>query len=381
MKLNILYAGSALLALGITATGCNKDAQQQQQAAPELAVMTVDTEDATLTTGYPTTLQGENDVEIRPQATGFLTRVCVREGQKVSKGQVLFEIDKVSLQAAVDQAQAAVAVAQANVNTAQTNANNNKMLLDKNIIGAPAYQTSVDALNAAKASLRQTQANLVAAQKNLSYSVVKSPISGMVGKIDFKEGTLVSPSTLLTIVSDNSVMEAYFSMTEKEILELTDGGKRSVEDARNKMPEVELRLADGSVYPQKGHIVSISGVLDSSTGSAQIKAAFPNPDGMLRSGNTGEVLFPSIHNNTIKIPQSATFEIQDMKFCYVVGDSAKLHSTPITVAPESDGQTYIVTSGLSQGQTIVIEGVGVTAQDGMIITPKAAAAQTAPTAK
>ena len=376
MKCNILYAGSALLALGMISTGCKKEAQATQQV-PELAVMTVATDDATLMTAYPTTLQGVNDVEIRPQATGFLTKVCVSAGQHVSKGQVLFEIDKVSLQAAVDQAKAAVQVAQANVNTATTNANNNKMLLDKNIIGAPAYQTSVDALNAAKAQLNQAQANLVAAQKSLSYSVVTSPTSGMVGTIDFKEGTLVSPSTLLTVVSNNGEMEAQFSMTEKEILALTDNGSRTVEAAKNQMPPVQLQLANGEIYARPGKITSISGVLDSNTGSAQVKATFPNPDGMLRSGNTGNVLIPTTSNAAIQIPQSATFEIQDMKFCYVLGDSAKVHSTPIQVSELNDGKNYIVTSGLKAGDQIVVEGVGISVQDGMVIKPKSPAAAAA----
>lgn len=369
MKSNLLFTGSALVAIALTITGCKKE-QQQAQQVPELAVMTVATSDATLNTGYPCTLQGENDVEIRPQATGFLTKVYVKEGQHVSAGQVLFEIDKVQLQAAVDQARAAVAVAQANVNTAQTNANNNKLLLDKGIIGAPAYQTSVDALNAAKAQLNQTNANLISAQKALSYSVVKAPVSGMVGTIDNKEGTLVSPSTLLTVISNNTKMEALFSITEKELLALTDGGKRSVESAKDAMPQVQLQLADGSIYQYPGTIISISGVLDRTTGSASVRASFPNPDGMLRSGNTGIILIPSTSNGAIQIPQSATFEIQDMKFCYVVGDSAKVHSTPITVSELNDGKNYIVTSGLNEGDQIVVEGVGISVQDGMTIKPK-----------
>ncbi|MDE5846879.1 MAG: efflux RND transporter periplasmic adaptor subunit, partial [Muribaculaceae bacterium] len=164
--------------------------------------------------------------------------------------------------------------------------------------------------------------------------------------------------------------EAYFSMTEKEILTLTDQGRRSIKQAIDSMPAVELKLANGEVYSQPGRIISISGVLDPTTGSATVKAAFPNPDGMLRSGNTGQVMIPNVHNNTIQIPQSATFEIQDMKFCYVVGDSSKLHTTPITVSEQNDGKMYIVTSGLKPGDVIVTEGVGITAKDGMIITPK-----------
>ncbi len=375
-----------LLATGsIVLPSCKgKSDQQQGMQAPELAVLTMATTDATLETAYPTTLEGENDVEIRPQVTGFITKVNVEEGDRVSKGQVLFSIDQVQLQAAVEQAQAAVAVAQANVNTATTNATNNKILLDKNIISQSAYQTSVDALNSAKAQLQQAQAGLTSARKNLSYSSVTAPVAGVVGTIDFKEGTLVSPSTLLTVLSNNSDMQANFSLTEKDVLNYTDGGKRALKDVIGELPEVSLQLATGEIYPYKGKIISVSGVLNQATGSANAKAVFPNPDGMLRSGNTGKVLLPSIHQDVMLVPQKATFEVQDMKFVFVVGDSAKLKSRNITIAPENDGKNYIVTSGLNPGETIVTEGVGITTREGMIITPKATAAapvQAAPQAE
>lgn len=344
--------------------------QSQAQQAPEFTVMTVSESDATLQRGIPTTLEGENDVEIRPQISGFLTKVCVEEGQRVNKGQTLFIIDQVSLQAQVDAAQAAVAVAQANVNTAQTNMNNNKILFDKNIISQPAYQTSVDAFNAAKAQLSQTQANLTSAKKTLSYSTVTAPAAGVVGRIDFREGSLVSPSSLLTVLSDNAEMRATFSLNEKELLALTDGGKRSIDEAIKQMPEVTLILADGSTYEYPGKIISISGVIDQATGSVSAKALFPNPKGMLHSGNTGQILLPQVHREIITVPQAATYEIQDMKFVYVVNDSNKVKSRAIQIAPENDGQNYIVIGGLQPGETIVTEGVGISVKDDMQITPK-----------
>lgn len=361
----------SFLGIASALTSCGDKSQSQQgMQAPLLSVMTVAESNSILNTSIPATLEGENDVEIRPQVSGFLTKVHVDDGQRVQKGQVLFTIDQVQLQAAVDQAQAAVAVAQANVNTAQTNADNNKILLDKNIISASAYQTSIDALNAAKAQLNQAKAALISAQKNLSYTTVTAPVSGIVGTIPYKEGTLVSPSTLLTILSNNSDMLAYFSLNEKELLDLTDGGKRTIKQAIDSLPEVTLQLASGNIYPYKGKITAISGVIDPTTGSAQAKALFPNPDGMLHSGNTGNILMPVQHNGIIQIPQNATFEVQDMKFVYVVGDSAKLHSRPITVAPLDDGKKYIVTSGLKPGDIIVTEGIGISVADGMTITPK-----------
>lgn len=364
-----LSASSAAVMLLFSACKGN-DQQQGQSAPPELAVLTLAETDATLESSFPTTLKGENDVEIRPQIQGILTKVCVSEGQHVSKGQVLFEIDQVTLKAAVDAAAAAVQVAQAQVNTATTNANNNKILLDKNIIGAPAYQTSVDQLNQAKAQLNQAQAQLTSAKKNLSYSRITSPSAGVVGTIDNKAGSYVTPQTLLTIVSNNSDMEASFSFTEKEVLDLTDGGRQPLQLALKQMPEVSLKLANGSVYPYKGKIVSVSGVINPSTGAATVKAIFPNKNEMLHSGNTGEIMIPHLNANSIQIPQKATFEVQDMKFVYVVDKENKIHSTPIQISDLNDGQNYIVTGGLEPGQTIVVEGIGVSAKDGIEIKPK-----------
>lgn len=371
MKTKLINASlPAMIVLAMVSTGCKKEAQQQEQQAPELAVMTVQNTNENLDTYYPTTLEGENDVQIRPQATGFLTKVCVQEGQRVSKGQVLFEIDRVQLQAAVDQAQAAVAVAQANVNTASTNANNNKMLYDKQIIGAPAYQTSVDALNAAKAQLNQAQANLTAARKNLSYAVVTAPQSGVIGSIDIKEGSLVSPSTLLTVLSNNSDMQASFSFTQEELYKLTENGARSIQQTIAALPPVRLQLSNGEIYGQQGKIVSLSGVIDPSTRSVTAKAIFPNPDGLLHSGNTGKILIPNTFNNVISVPQNATYTMQDMRFVFVVNDSNIVKSVPITVSNLDDGKSFIVTDGLKPGERIVIEGVGISVKDGMTIKPK-----------
>lgn len=371
MKINRYCMHYGLIGLCIIGLASCKGKQQQQGAeAPELAVMTVGEQDTKMETGIPCSLEGANDVQIRPQIQGFLTKVCVEEGQKVSKGQTLFMIDQVTLQAAVDASQAAVAVAKANVNTAQTNANNNKILFDKNIISAPAYQTSVDALNAAKAQYNQAMANLTSARKNLSYSNVTAPISGVVGTIPFKEGSLVSPSNELTVISNNSDIAAYFSLNEKDILALTDNGTRTVNEAIAKMPDVTLLLANGERYATPGKIVAISGVIDPSTGSATAKAIFPNPTGMLHSGNTGQILIPQFRSNVMLIPQKATYEMQDMKFVYVVNDSNIVHSKNITIADENDGKNYIVTSGLEPGETIVIEGVGISVKDDMTIKPK-----------
>lgn len=389
MEYKKLIRPTAMLALCVlTFASCKKTddaaAAMQQGQVPELAVLTVGSENATIDRSYPATLVGENDVEIRPQITGQITQVLVEDGQHVSKGQVLFIIDAVTLQAAVDaaqsqvlQAQAGVVSAQAAVNTAQTNVNNNKLLLEKNIISASAYQITVDQLNMSKAQLNQAQASVRAAQaqlasanKNLSYSKVTAPASGVVGTIDFKVGAYVTPQSMLTVLSTTADMEAYFSLTEKELLTMTNSS--SIQQAISAMPPVQLQLADGSIYPLAGKITSVSGVTDTRTGSARVKALFPNPNGVLRSGSTAKVLIPNIMNDVIAIPQKATFEIQDMKYVFVVsGDSSKLVSTNIKVSPMSDGKNYLVTEGLKPGDKVLVEGVGVSAKEGMSIKPKA----------
>lgn len=377
---------AAMLALcALTFAGCKKsdDSAAQQGQIPELAVMTVGSTDATIDRAYPATLIGENDVEIRPQITGQITQVLVEDGQHVSKGQVLFIIDAVTLQAAVDaaqsqvlQAQAGVVSAQAAVNTAQTNVNNNKLLLDKNIISPSAYQITVDQLNMAKAQLNQAQAAVRAAQaqlasanKNLSYSKVTAPASGVVGTIDFKAGAYVTPQSMLTVLSTTADMEARFSLTEKELLTMTNS--RTIEQAIKSIPAVQLQLADGSIYPLEGKVVSVSGVTDTRTGSARMTALFPNPNGVLRTGSTAKVLIPNMMKDVIAIPQKATFEIQDMKYVFVVtGDSSKLVSTNIKVSPMSDGKNFLVTEGLKPGDKVLMEGVGVSAKEGMAIKPR-----------
>ena len=370
MKYRTIWYPAAMALCVLSLSSCKGKQQENVQQIPELAVMTIGEENAQLETGFPATLKGTNDVQIHPQIQGFLTKVYVEEGQQVRAGQVLFTIDQVTLKAAVDAAQAAVQVAQANVNTATTNANNNKILLDKNIISAPAYQTSVDALNAAKAQYNQAAANLASARKNLSYSTVTAPISGLVGTIPYREGSLVSPQSELTVISNNSSIDAYFSLNEKDILALTDNGKRTLQQAIAAMPPVTLMLANGERYGRPGRVESISGVIDPATGAATAKAVFPNPNGMLHSGITGRVMIPQAHNNAILVPQSATYEMQDMKFVYVLGDSNKVHSAPITIAEENDGKNYIVIGGLKPGQQIVTEGVGISVKDDMVIKPK-----------
>ncbi|MBR1963352.1 MAG: efflux RND transporter periplasmic adaptor subunit [Muribaculaceae bacterium] len=368
----LFLASATMLAI----TSCGGQQQQQQAAAPQIATMKVAYGSSNLDRSYPATIKGRTDIAIRPQVTGFITKVHVDEGQKVSKGQVLFTLDQVQYNAAVESAAAAVKVAEAAVSTAQLTADNKKMLYGKNIISEYEWQMAENALAQAKAQLAQAQAGLTNAKKNFAYTVVTSPSNGVVGSIPNREGSLASPSAAaLTTVSDNAEVYAYFSLNEKDILALTDNGAVSLEKRIKEMPQVRLQLADGTIYPEAGKVTTISGVIDNATGAANVRALFPNVNGMLRSGSTGKVLIPNVADSVIIIPQKATFEIQDRRYVYVVNDSNKTVSTHVKVMEVNDGKNFVVQSGLNDGDRIVIEGVGTSVKNGMVITPKETTAQ------
>lgn len=373
-----LLLGTALL--GSLASCGKKESAAPVQGPLPIAVQTVTPAPSELSNDYPATIKGKTDIAIRPQVTGFITKVHVDEGQRVHKGQVLFTLDQVQFQAAVDQAQAAVNSARTAVSTAQITEQNKKTLLDKNIISEYEWQLAANTLAQAKAQLAQAQAALVTAQKNLAYTVVTAPSDGVVGTIPNREGSLASPSSTqpLTTVSDNSEVYAYFSLTEKDLLALSKNG--SLEESVRAMPEVNLILADGSRYPLKGKVATVSGVIDSNTGAASVRALFKNPNGTLRSGNTGTVAIPVTQEDAIIIPQKATFEIQDLRYVYTLNDSNVTVTTPITVQAANDGKTFVVTSGLKAGDRVVVEGVGTKVRDGLPVTPIDPAAQQTPAA-
>lgn len=382
MNATMLQCATAF-AVGVTllgATSCGGDQQQMQMPAPQIATMTVEYSNAENQSTFPASIKGKTDIDIRPQVTGFITNVCVDEGQRVRKGQTLFILDQVQYQAAVDNAQAAVNSAATRVKTAQMTVDTKRQLLDKNIISAYEFQLADNDLQTARAALAQAQSQLVNARKNLAYTVVTAPSDGMVGTIPNREGSLASPSSAqpLTTISDNSKVYAYFSLTEKDLLDLTDGGRRSVNAAIDSLPPVQLKLANGSIYPFEGKVATVSGVIDQATGSASVRALFNNDNGMLRSGSTGTIIIPVTQAQAIQIPQKATFELQDRRFVYVVNDSNKVAAAPITVQAVNDGKNFVVTSGLTPGQRIAIEGVGTKLRDGMEIMPVDPAKQTQP---
>lgn len=322
----------------------------------EYPVTTVGTSSAAMQSSYPAVINGIQDVEIRPKVSGFLTKINVVEGQTVNAGQVMFVVDNETYQATVRQAQAAVNTAQSQVNTAKLTFENTKQLHANRVVGDYELQTAENSYSSAQAQLAQAQANLANAREQLSFCYVKSPAKGVVGTLPFKKGALVNNSNVLTHVADISQMEVYFSMTEKDMLTLSkaEGGLRGAVDA---LPAVKLVLADGTEYGYEGKVVTASGVIDQATGSVQLKARFPNPDHLLKSGGSGSIIIPRTASEAIVIPQSVVMEVQNKKFVYLLGDSNRVVYTEIKVDPQNDGNNFIVTEGLKPGDKYVTNGI------------------------
>ena len=335
----------------------------------EYAVRTISAQNADLQTTYPATIKGVQDVEIRPKISGFITKLCVHEGQTVKKGQLLFVIDNVTYEAAARQAKAAVNSAKAQLNTAKLTYTNNEKLFKNNVIGTYELQSSKNSLEAAHAALAQAEANYISAKQNLDFCYVSSPTDGVVGSLPYRVGALVSASSAqaLTTVSNISTMQVYFSMTEKDLLYFSRG-EGGVHAAIKDYPVVKLKLADGTIYGEDGHVATVSGVIDATTGSVSVRADFPNPQHLLKSGGSGSIVVPSNNASAIIIPQDAVSQVQDKYFVYVVGGDNKVKYTAVGVNPDNDGKNYIITSGLKFGDKIVVSGIS-SLTDGTEIKP------------
>ena len=329
---------------------------------PEYAVQELQKTTANLTTAYPATIKGKQDVEIRPQVSGFITKLCVDEGATVRKGQVLFIVDPT-------QYEAADATAEAAVRTQQITVDNKRELNKKQIISDYDLSMAENTLAQSQAQLAQAKAQLTTARQNLSFTQVKSPSDGVINDIPYRLGALVSPSiaTPMTTVSEIEEVYVYFSMTEKELLAMTKTGG-TIKEEIEKIPSIRLQLIDGTEYSIEGKVDAITGVIDQSTGSVSMRALFPNKEHILRSGGTANVLIPYTMENVITIPQSATVEIQDKKFVYVLQPDNTVKYTEITIFNLDNGKEYLVTSGLNSGDKIVIEGVQ-NLKDGETIQP------------
>ena len=363
--LNVITIG---LCLFMGMTSCKQQTAQQPMAST-YPLMTLAPEDRTLTVSYTAVIEGKQDVEIRPQVSGFVTDVLVKEGAKVRKGETLFIIDTIPYAATYQQAKAAVATAEAQMATARLTLEGDEELYREKVISDFQLQTTRNTYNTAVAALAQARAQEASAANNLSFAKVTSPVDGVAGMTSVRVGALVSASMTepLINVTDNSQMYVYFSLPEKEVLGLTRQ-YGSIDKTLAAYPAVSLTLNDGSLYENEGKIDVISRMVDKATGTVSLRAVFSNPDGRLMSGGSANINIPYTRTGVIVIPQEATFEIQDKIFTYKVVDG-KAASTQIKVFKINNGREYIVEEGLNEGDVIVAKGAGLLREG----TPVAAA--------
>lgn len=355
-----------LLLFIVTSCGNDKDAQNPaaaQSRAMALPVVEVPVKTVTVYTDYPTSIEGIINSEVRAKISGYITDVLVDEGQKVRKGQTLFKLETQSMNQDA-------AAAKANVNAAQVEVDKLKPLVDKNIISSVQLET-------AKAKLQQAKSGYNSIVSSIGYGTIKSPVDGYVGEIRLRKGSLVSPTDQnpLTTVSNISEVYAYFSMNEKEYLDFIQNAEgTSKQEKINNLPEVTLILANGSEYGSKGKIETINSQVNKQTGTVSFRAQFDNSNSILNNGNSGVIKVPTVYENVLVVPQSATFENQNSRFVYtLIKDSSNTmiaSSKSIKIKGQSNN-LYIIESGLGEGETIIVKGVG-KLRDGTPIQPKKA---------
>ena len=359
MKKYFVCCLCVVMACGLTACG---DKKKGVRDAAEYQTMVVSKKDMMLTQPYSARLTGRQIVEIRPQVTGNVTRILTAEGKTVRKGQTLFIIDQTPFQAALEVAIANRQSAEAKLSTAKMNYDSQLKLKEGSVVSDFSVETT-------RHELLEAQAQEKNARWQLSCTEVKSPVDGVASMIPWHVGALVSSniSEPLVTVADDSQMYAYFSVTERAVINLIDR-YGSTADFINKAPSIKLRLASGTEYPIEGRIDAVSGTVDAQTGAVTLRATFANPQHLLRDGGSATVLVPSDHKDCIVIPQEATYELQNRTFVYRVVDG-KTKATAVTLFPQNNGKEYIVEEGLNVGDTIIAEGAGLL-KDGIEIGGK-----------
>lgn len=355
-------------------SGCAASSAKQPEGGMPMTVLpTLKVKAAPATTyrEYNASLEGKINVEIRPQVDGYLDKIFVDEGAYVKEGQPLFRINERTYQEQLSNASAALQAAQANLDKATVEVTRLTPLVQNNVVSDVQLKTAQAAEAAAKANVAQAQATVSNARINLGYTLITAPVSGYIGRIPFKIGSLVGRGETqpLTMLSDVNQVYAYFSMSEIDYLAFKNKISGSTIDEKLKqLPAVELVLPDNSVYTEKGKIETMEGQFDKTMGAVSFRAVFPNPQGLLRSGNTGKVKIPEQFASAVLVPEEATFELQDKVFVFSVGDSNKVASKPIHVSGKNGGY-YFVEKGVEPGEQIVYTGLD-RLHDGTIITPQ-----------
>ncbi|WP_228438967.1 efflux RND transporter periplasmic adaptor subunit [Chryseobacterium pennae] len=360
--MNIVKKWLALSSLIFLAACQKKEPEAVKEAIAFYPTLSIAEEEAVVYNDYPVVLQGKKDVELRPKIDGFIEAILVDEGQKVKKGQVLFRIYAPQFKEENVAAIAGLSRAEAELKDAGMKVKKVKPLVEESIISNYELESAQYNLKSKEALFKVAKSNLSNTEANVRYTQIVAPFDGVIGLIPFKEGALVSSSSIkpLTVISDISSIHTYLSMNEKQFFDFTQQTFHgSLQERIDQLPQVSLILANETEYSQKGKITSVSGQFDPLTGSINFRAVFNNKEGLLRSGNSARVRVFEKINNAVLVPQKATFDLQGKRFVYVVGSNAVVKSREVRIMEkEPSGQQYIVTSGLNTGDRIVSADIG-----------------------
>lgn len=355
MKLRYFILGAFSCSIFLS---CGKKQEQQEVVIPAYPIMSIAKQNTELLSTFSANIKGEEDIQIKPRIEGAVKAVLVEEGQAVKKGQALFVIDSPQSEQGYRTAEAAVTSAKAQVQTALINVNRLKPLAEEGIISEVQYKTAINSYDVAVAALEQAKATLANATEVKSWTTVTSPVDGAVNNIPFRTGSLVVTTSVLTTIANTKDVYVYFSIDESYLMSFLNElpGDTQAEKINNIAPAT-LILKDGAVYAERGKVKTIDGIVNSSTGSVMLRADFPNPNKLLKSGFSGNINIPRHLEDVVVIPQKATYSLQNKIFAYkFVGDSVAI-STIINVIPTPDGQYYVVTEGLQPGDKIVSDGL------------------------
>lgn len=357
--------------LVLTLMGCSDKSQAPMAAvAPQLPVYSIEASSATTDSEYPAAIQGTVDVEIRPQVSGNLEKVFVDEGAYVSKGQALFKINEQPYREQLNNALASLHSAEAALINAQLEIDKLTPLVQNKVVSDYQLKTAKASHRIATANLDQAKAMVGSARINLGYTTITAPVSGYIGRLPKKQGSLVSSSDIepLTKLSDVHEVYAYFSLGETDFINFkAQYSGNTINDKIKKLPPVTLILADNNAYAETGKIDMVDGQFDKNTGAITLRATFPNANGILRSGNTGKIRLGIQHEDAILVPQSATIEMQDKVFVFTVDKENKVTKAPITIIGKS-GTDYLIKDGVKSGDQIVLSGID-KLQEGQAIQP------------
>ena len=369
MKKNVML-WAMMLGMGTIITSCGIDIPKEVQTSYE--TMTVEKTDIEVPMKFSAKLKGQSDVTITPQVSGQLMKICVTEGEQVKKGQTLFIIDSRNASLELEAAEANLQAALAQENSAKLEYESNKNLFEKKIVSQYMLDNSQNSYKQAQASVAQARASVNRAKVNLGFCTITAPVAGVIGSIDVRGGDQVGPSTKLTVLSGNTTMDAEFSVTESIVeAQIQEGFTlKDKEKHLSQMPDVTFVMKNGTEYPHKGRITSLTGVVDAATGSLGVKASFPNPDGHLFSGVQGTVVLPYKQEGVIVIPQNALIHIQNQSVVYKVQPDSTAIAFSVDVVPTGDGKNVIVTKGLTVGEKIVTEGANNVKEGQKVLFPE-----------